>query len=343
MTYSKALLFSVLGIGAVVAGFGLHTHIVKVKAAKLAGSATTAPYFPPAAPWTQDISHAPLNPNSDKIITWLASVGGWGFHRMQTDFSMRVIQATAAGPFVPFHRGPGFYTPDSDFVSTVPLPAGGGMEGQEGYQCPNTNSDCHYIVVDRPNAKLYEGYSATYKDGALSAQFLAVWDLNRVYPPSGRGEQCTSADAGGLPIAPLLFNADEIAAGSVNHAIRFILPNGEMRAHVYVHPATHAGAPAGPPNAPAMGARFRLKSSFDMSQLTPAAQVVARAMQKYGIILSDGGNIALTAQSDQDTTAKYATLGFGSHDMQPIKVTDFEVIDSGPLIPRDGDCVRNKF
>jgi hypothetical protein len=29
-----------------------------------------------------------------------------------------------------------------------------------------------------------------------------------------------------------------------------------------------------------MGARFRLKSSFDMSQLTPAAQVVARAMQK---------------------------------------------------------------
>ena len=54
-----------------------------------------------------------------------------------------------------------------------------------------------------------------------------------------------------------------------------------------------------------MGARFRLKASYDMSQLTPAAQVVARAMQKYGMFLSDGGNIALTAQSDR--TPKQST------------------------------------
>ena len=88
---------------------------------------------------------------------------------------------------------------------------------------------------------------------ALNANFLAVWDLNRVYPASGRGEQCTSADAAGLPIAPLLFNADEIAAGNINHAIRFILPNPRMRADVYVHPATHAGAPRGPVDAPPYG------------------------------------------------------------------------------------------
>jgi serine/threonine-protein kinase len=262
---------------------------------------------------------------------------------MQTDFSIRVIQATPSSPFVPFHRGRGFFATDSDFVSTVPLPAGGGMEGQAGYQCPIADEDCHYVVVDRPHGKLYEAWEATYSDGALSAQFLAVWDLNRVYPPSGRGDQCTSADAAGLPMAPLLFNADEIAAGKINHAIRFILPNPRIRAKVYVHPATHAGAPRGPLNAPAMGARFRLKSSFDMSQLTPAGQVVARAMQKYGMFLSDGGNITLTAQSDQDTTAKYAALGFGSHDMQAIKVTDFEVVDSGPVTPLSDECVRNKF
>jgi serine/threonine-protein kinase len=80
-----------------------------------------------------------------------------------------------------------------------------------------------------------------------------------------------------------------------------------------------------------------------MSQLTPAGRVVARAMQKYGMFLSDGGNITLTAQSDQDTTAKYAALGFGSHDMQAIKVTDFEVLDLGPVIRSSDDCVRNKF
>jgi serine/threonine-protein kinase len=343
MTYSKALLFSILGIGAEVAGFGLHTHIVKVNAAKLASTATTAPYFPPAAPWTQDISHAPLDPNSDKTITWLASVGGWGFGRMQSDFSLRVIQATPTSPVVPFKRGPGFFAGDSDYVSTVPLPAGGGMEGEPGYECPVTEGDCHFIVVDRAHAKLYEAWEATYTNGALSAQFLAVWDLNRVYPPNGRGEQCTSADAAGLPMAPLLFNADELAAGKINHALRFILPNSRIRAKFYVHPATHAGAPRGPLNAPAMGARFRLKPTFDVSQLTPAGQVVARAMQKYGMFLSDGGNITLTAQSDQDTTAKYATLGFGSHDMQAIKVTDFEVVDSGPPTHLSDECVRNRF
>ena len=171
---------------------------------------------------------------------------------------------------------------------------------------------------------------------------MAVWDLTRIYPPSGRGEGCTSADAAGFPIAPLLFNADELASGSINHAIRFILPNPRMRAKVYVHPATHAGAPHGPDSAPPMGAHFRLKASYDLSQLTPAAQVVARAMQKYGMFLSDGGNIALTAQSDADTTAKYADLGFGSHDLRALKVTDFEVVNGGTPIPLAYGCVRNR-
>ena len=167
------------------------------------------------------------------------------------------------------------------------------------------------IVVDRGRGKLYEAYQATSEEKGITAPFVAVWDLNRIYPPSGRGEQCTSADAAGFPIAPLLFNADELATGSINHAIRFILPNARIRAKFYVHPASHAGSPKGPPSAPPYGAHFRLKASYDVSQLSPAAQVVARAMQKYGMFLADGGKIALTAQSDQDTTAKYADLGFG--------------------------------
>ena len=64
-------------------------------------------------------------------------------------------------------------------------------------------------------------------------------------------------------------------------------------------------------------------------------------MQKYGMFLSDGGNIALTAQSDQDTTAKYADIDFGPRDLQDLKVTDFEVVDGGTLIRLTSDCVRN--
>ena len=261
---------------------------------------------------------------------------------MQIDWSIRVLQATNNTPAVPFRKGKTFYTPDSDTIKTIPLPAGGGIEGQEGYQCNVDENDCHLLIVDRSAAKLYEAYQANLADSAMTASFVAVWDLNKVYPPSGRGEQCTSADAAGFPIAPLLFNADELASGQINHAIRFTLPNPRMREGFYVHPASHAGAPSGPDNAPPYGVHFRLKSSFDVSQLKPAAQVVARALQKYGMLLSDGGNIALTAQNDADTVAKYADVDFGSHDLQSLKVSDFEVVDMGQLIRSTNDCVRNK-
>ena len=338
----KTLVIFMVGIAAILAGYGLHNHIVKVKAARMEHAVAPAPYFPAGAIWTKDISHAPLDTQSSTIIAWLADAGGWGFGKMNVDFSLRVLQANANTPFVPFRKAPGFYTADSDMVSTFPLPAGGGIEGEPGYQCNPEQGDCHLIVVDRGHGKLYEAYQANYADGALSAKDLAVWDLNRIYPPSGRGDQCTSTDAAGFPIAPLLFNADELAAGSINHAIRFILPNTRIRAHVFVHPATHAGAPRGPVTAPPMGAHFRLKASFDLSKLTPAAQVVARAMQKYGMFLSDGGNMALTAQNDRDTTAKYTDMDFGSHDLQALKVTDFEVLEMGTPIRRDSDCVLNR-
>jgi len=344
MTSRKSFLFiSALGFGTILTGLAVHHHVVAVKAAKQEHVTPPAPYFPPGAVWTQDVSNSPVDPQSSAIIGWLAEAGGWGHGRMQVDFSMRVLQATATTPKVPFKKGGNFDEGgSSDKLSEIPLPPGGGIEGQPGYQCNTEDNDCHLIVVDRSQNKLYEAYQANLVNGAMTANGFVLWNLGRLYPPSGRGDQCSSVDAAGFPIAPLLFNADELASGSINHAIRFILPNPRMREGVFVHPATHAGAPRGPANAPPMGAHFRLKASYDLSQLTPAAQVVARAMQKYGMFLSDGGNIALTAQSDADTTTKYADLNFGPHDLQPLKVTDFEVLDFGKPIRLTYDCVRNK-
>jgi len=341
MSYNRILLISVVGAAAIAAGYAMHNRTVRVRAARLDHAVAPAPYFPPGSVWTQDISNAPLDPQSSTIIDWLAGAGGWGHGRMQVDWSIRVLQADANTPQVPIHNARGFYYWHSDTPSTVPLPVGGGIEGQPGYQCDTNNNDCHLIVADRTHGKLYEAWQANVNNGSLEASFLAVWDLNRVYPPSGRGEGCTSADAAGFPIAPLLFTADELAKGSINHAIRFILPNPRIRAGVYVRPATHAGAPRGPDTAPPMGAHFRLKASYDLTQLKPAARVVARAMQKYGMFLADGGNIALTAQSDADTTAKYADLDFGTHDLAPLKVTDFEIVDMGRAIPLASGCKQN--
>ncbi len=339
VTSTKMVAVLIIGISALLSSSGCRGQAGRGTKNDSTG---THAYFPAGPVWTQEISRAPLDPQSSTIIGWLADAGGWGRGRMQIDFSLRVLQADASTPLVHFHKGAGFYANDSDVVTTVPLPALGGIEGGTGYHCNIGDNDCHFIVADRAHGKLYEAYQANLEDKALTANFLAVWDLNRVYSPSGRGDQCTSADAAGFPIAPLLFNADELAAGSINHAIRFILPNPRIRAKVFVHPATHAGGPRGPVTAPPMGAHFRLKASYDLSQLTPAAQVVARAMQKYGMFLSDGGNIALTAQSDADTQTKYADLDFGSHDLQALKVTDFEVVDGGAAIRLTDDCVRNR-
>ena len=52
--------------------------------------------------------------------------------------------------------------------------------------------------------------------------------------------------------------------------------------------------------------------------------------------------IALTAQNDADTKAKYAGLDFDSHDLQDLKVTDFEVVEMDAPIRLTDECVRNK-
>ena len=223
----------------------------------------------------------------------------------------------------------------------MPVPAGGALEAEEGYEC-RRDGDCHLIVVDRTRMKLFEMWRANIRGDRFDGGCLAVWNMARAYPPSGRGEQCTSADAAGYPIAPLLFTADEVAAGSIDHAIRFILPNARIRRGEYVRPATHGTrAATGPPDAPPYGTRLRLRSDFPMQRLpNDGARVVARAMQKYGMLLADGGNIALTARSDRSTRAKWAGQ-LGSRDLDTIRPSDFEMVDGGKPIGLTLDCARN--
>ncbi len=286
----------------------------------------------------RDVSASALDPDSPRITRWLEEHGGWGLGHLQVDFSIEVLAADSSTPHEAFVPTDDFYTPDCDAVA-VPVPPGGALEGETGYAC-TTDGDCHLIVADRQSRRLFEMWRANITGGTFYGGCLAAWDMTRVYATEGRGEQCTSADAAGFPIAPLLFSADEVAAGEIAHAIRFILPNERIRAGAFVAPATHAGAPDGPSPAPVYGSRWRLRSDFDLASLpNDASRVVARAMQRYGMALADGGNVALTAQSDRFTAAKWDGL-LGPRDLDPIRPGDFEVLDAGPLIDLTYDCVR---
>jgi serine/threonine-protein kinase len=307
--------------------------------AAAAPAAAHLPAFEPASPWSEDVSGAPVDAQSAALIAWLASVGGFGFGRMQIDFSIEVLDADEQAPFLSFEPTGDFYSPDCDH-EPVPVPPGGALEGESGYACEG-DGDCHLIVWHRPSKRLFEMWRADLRGGDFLGGCLAVWDLARPYGPAGRGEQCTSADASGFPIAPLLFDADEVAAGEIRHAIRFILPNARIRHRSYVRPATHAtGAASGGVDAPPYGTRLRLRADYPVESLpNPGARVVARALQRYGMLLADGGNVALTARSDRFTQHKWQGL-LGPHDLRQVRITDFEMIEAGERFPWSGDCER---
>jgi hypothetical protein len=348
--------------GGTVSGAGVYTapsspgtyHVVARSQADTTKTATatvtvTASTPPPMAgglftapnSWNTPVNDAPVSARSGSILAALDAAGGWGFGRMQIDFSIKVLHADASTPVLAVAPASGCYTPDCDTNMSVPLPAGGALEGEAGYACTG-GGDCHLLVVDGPRKKLYELYQGNLSGGILRALCGVTWDLTRSYPPELRGDQCTSTDAAGLPVAALLFTADEVAAGSIDHAVRFILPNARMARGVFVRPATHAGAPSGASTLPPYGSRLRLKASYPVATLpSEGARVVARALQKYGMVLADGGNVALTAADDAFTQHKWAEVGVNALSLQALKVTDFEVVDTGPTIPLTYDCVRN--
>lgn len=298
-------------------------------------------------PWTRDVSGLAPSERSDRIVAALTKLGGWGnSNRLQIDFSMPLLLADSSTPRQTITAPADGYCyggPDCDPAPLdVPIPTNGNAEGSADYTCDTSANDCHVLVVETAQQRLYELYNTTQRGAAHTALGAFVWDLTKSYPDGMRGEQCTSADAAGFPIAGLLPTADEVAAGQVAHALRFILPNERMKAGVYVHPAGHAGGPkSDDPDAPPYGVRFRLKSSFDETPFNESERVVLRALKTYGMLLSDGGEIALTFADDRLSAAKWSTLGVEAQSFADMGPENFEVVDLGAEIGATFDCVRN--
>jgi hypothetical protein len=344
--------------------------ILAVMLASSKADSVSLPRLHPGSPWYQRVDQAALHPSSASMISTLSGLGGFGNGRLQIDFSIYVLYAAAGAPTQPIIEIPSgnpddaYYLPDCEPLATpVPLPPDGAIEGQPGYSCNNLNGDCHLLVVQ--GNEIFEVYRANVTAQGLESQCLARWRMDALYPDTGRGDHCTSADAAGFPMAPLLFNADEVFAatqlpdGDLGHAIRFILPNtrmardntlGGVLGRLYVRPATHAGGPNGPVGSVPYGARLRLRSDFPIASYAsvPAAQVLLRTLQRYGMVLADGGLVALTAEDDRYNTNTWASLGIDSRvfDLTPgaqdVLASDFEVLDTGPRIAETYECVRSE-
>ncbi len=303
--------------------------------------------FEQPEPWTLDVSALAKDGRSDAILAALGRLGGFGGNRLQIDFSIALFFADASTPRQTITAAPGmtycYGGLDCDAVPLqMPLPANGNTEGSNTYACDTAHNDCHVLVVEKTQKKLYELYNSTQAGAGFTALGAFVWDLTKAYPANLRGDQCTSADAAGFPIAALLPTSDEVAAGEVKHALRFILPNARMKHRAYVHPATHAGAPSSlDANAPPYGVRLRLKQAFNEAPFNAGQKVILHALKKYGMLLADGGTIAFTFADDRTSAAKWASLGIGPLAFASIAVTDFEVVALGPEIALTDSCARN--
>src|SRR5438093_13294989 len=129
----------------------------------------------------------------------------------------------------------------------------------------------------------------------------------------------TSADAAGLPILPGLARYDEVAAGAIDHALRFTV---QRTRRAYVYPARHYASTLTDPNLPPMGLRVRLKASFDTSGFPPQARVVLEALKRYGMMVADNGsNWFISGAPDPNWNND------DLHTLGNVTGSDFEVVD----------------
>ena len=207
------------------------------------------------------------------------------------------------------------------YFTSGPIPAYAPVEGTA-----NSNGDRHVLVYleagSGTNPALYEMWQGIYEGGPGGGSWTdssnALWPNTATnnLTPQGQG----TSDAAGLPVGPLLVNADEVIGtgtpsapnGVVQHPIRFTLNH---MLNYWVWPATETAgvgsctqtggaipvesqiSQSTPPASCTMtgpaGEIYRLKASVATpacAASSPQAAIIITAFRNYGIILADNGD-----------------------------------------------------
>jgi hypothetical protein len=315
-------------------------------------SANPSDLFPSDNSFYKDVSALPAYSGSATLMSGVIFGHSDNIH---IDFGIRMMQVNS-GTNVGTGSASPDYLADSDAAS-FPFPIGGTIETGDwssatvgskiSYNCQNLGGgDCHMLIADvrAGHRKLYETWSTSNSSdagtGTWSIVDETVWLMDHHYDPVlGRGLTCTSADAAGLSVAAGLIGVREtLVDKEIKHAIRFILSNSQIR-RAFVPPATHGTTAATKNHGIPYGTRLRLRANFPVASLpNEASRTIAIALQKYGMILADGGSDAFTAESDVLYKSQglswagklgYADLSTDANANNPgvIRFKDFEVVD----------------
>jgi hypothetical protein len=289
--------------------------IVAPAAAHPLPPAPDCPIFPATSVWNKPVNRLPVRKDSRTIVNSIGArlslhadfgSGLWGGGPI--GIPITVVDSTTPRSSVDFE-----YADESD-AGPYPIPDDVSIEGG-----PSADGDRHAVIVDSESCSLYELFSLY---PSWSAGSGAIWDLNsNALRPRG----WTSADAAGLPILPGLARYDEVASGSIDHALRFTVRRSRR---AYIYPARHFASPYTSRSLPPMGLRLRLRLNYPTTNFPPQARLVLRALKRYGMIVADNGSswyVSGAPDPGWDNDALH-TLG-------RIKGSDFRVVDTSTLRP----------
>ncbi len=275
--------------------------------------------------WNTRIDQLPVHPSS---ATWVNTIGPSS--PLHPDFGSGTYNGAPIG--IPYIAVPGTqtkypatftYQSESD-PGPYAIPLNAPIEGGS-----SSTGDRHAIAIDTDNCILYEIYAAYPQAASWQGGSGAIFNL---LSDALRPATWTSADAAGLPIFPGLVRYDEIAAGAIHHAIRFTVPHTQ---NAFVWPARHEASSLTGSQYPPMGARFRLKASFNISSFSPTNQIILTALQRYGMMLADNGSswyISGAPDSRWNNDDLHALTGIAG--------SNFEAVDVSPLMvnPNSGQA-----
>ncbi len=252
--------------------------------------------FARTGPWNKPLpAHVPLAKDSAAIVASIAHdqqthVGIWG---LNTDtYSTPVFYV---GRHTPVQRWtysdcqnmPQLASVIAPSLAAVPTPAN--------------------LIVSQgtdESTTIYEPSTDTYWDfwraqKYASGHWSACWggEIKHYSKNPGIFKNPLGASASGLPLGAFTIRISELQRGRIDHAINLIVPS--TRAGCFSWPASRDDGNTAGRHIPCEGQRFRLNPSFDVSTLySPAARTIARAMQQYGLILTDKGGAVVTMAED---------------------------------------------
>jgi hypothetical protein len=178
-------------------------------------------------------------------------------------------------------------------LGSVPLPARARVPG---------DADGGVVVIDRSTGCEYDLGQARRTAAGWSAR------LANALPTGGSGVYpfAEAPSASGFASAAGMIFPEELAAGRIEHALAFAMEN--TRAGGFVAPATGSDGWSRAPGAIPEGARLQLDPTLDLDELglEPWQKTIARALQRYGMLLADSsGAVALHSQHLQSATTRY--------------------------------------